>query len=268
MLPFFGELAPWKFVFIVAGAPGIALGLLIWLTVREPMRKLTPGMVSDVVPSMKDVADYLWVHRKMFSLVMFGFAGFTANSYAFLAWGPTYFMRLHSMSPGDVGLLFGFTFGIGGASAVLFGGMISDRLVKRGHAHAAVKVSLWSALVPIPFFQIAYLSSNTDLSSVMLILGVFLASFYGALQAVAIQTLSPNRMRGQLSALYLTVTNLIGLGITPTLTALLTENFFGGNMGIGKAMAVTSAISLLWAAVLLSLSLKSVRARAEALSGT
>ena len=56
------------------------------------------------------------------------------------------------------------------------------------------------------------------------------AVFFGAmpfgLAPAAIQQLMPNIMRGQASAFYLFVVNLIGLGLGPTVVATLTEDVF------------------------------------------
>src|SRR3546814_2728347 len=58
----------------------------------------------------------------------------------------------------------------------------------------------------------------------------------GGMQAAMVQSLSPSRMRGMMAALYGAVVTIAGLGIAPTVTALLSDHVFGGPMGIGKAL--------------------------------
>src|SRR5271156_1243704 len=65
-LPLFGEVRAWQMVFIVTGAPGILLPLLL-LTFREPKRR---GLLRDsadgqagaaVKPTLREVLAYVWL---------------------------------------------------------------------------------------------------------------------------------------------------------------------------------------------------------------
>jgi hypothetical protein len=80
-----------------------------------------------------------------------------------------------------------------------------------------------------------------------------------------VQAITPNRMRGTMGALYGACVNLAGLGIAPTLIALMTDHLFGGPAGIGRSLAAMSALSLITATVCLLLGLKDFRLRALAL---
>jgi MFS family permease len=107
-----------------------------------------------------------------------------------------------------------------------------------------------------PLFLGAYLSPSRELAQGLFVVALFFGSIYGGLQAAAIQALTPNRMRGQVAALYLTVANMIGLGLAPTWTAWMTENLFGGPLDVGKSLAVTTAVSLTLGVLLLAIALK------------
>ncbi|MCS5581930.1 MAG: MFS transporter, partial [Pseudomonadales bacterium] len=54
--------------------------------------------------------------------------------------------------------------------------------------------------------------------------------------------MTPNRMRGQVTALYMLATNLIGLGLGPTIIALTTDYVFGYDAAIGKSIALCSLV--------------------------
>ena len=68
------------------------------------------------------------------------------------------------------------------------------------------------------------------------------AMTYGG-AAAAFQEITPNRMRGQVSAIYLFWLNLAGIGLGPTLVAALAQGVFGGDLGISRAMAANVAVA-------------------------
>jgi MFS family permease len=262
VLPLLGQIAPWKLLFIGAGLPGLLVALLILLVVREPKRRQVGG--SAVAASAKDVFAYMMQHRRMFLLTFIGFAGFAINNYAFTVWGPSYFMRVHGFSPQQAGLLFGLGFGVGGTVGMLVGGYWSDRQIKRGRAEAPIWVSLRIAWIQTPFFIAAYLCPYALPAAILFCIAMFAASMVGGLQGTMVQALTPNRMRGQAGAIFLMTVNLLGLGIAPTLTGLMTDYVFGGPTGIGESLAVTTILSLGMTSVLLILAMPSVRSRAQA----
>jgi len=67
----------------------------------------------------------------------------------------------------------------------------------------------------------------------------------------AMQTLAPNQMRAQISAVFLLVSNLIALGIGTTLVALLTDKVFGSPKAVGNSMSIVNLVATLLAVVLL-----------------
>lgn len=264
-LPVLGQAAPWKVVFIAVGAPGLLVALLVLLTVREPPRRASRAELAEAAPRVADVGRYVARHWAVFLPIFLGFSGFAINGYAFQVWGPAYFMRLHDLTPSQVGLLFGLGYGGGGTIGIILGGLWSDALVRRGQAHAPIKVSLWAAWLQAPPFVAAYLLSDTALAMVLFAAGMVAASLVGGLQAAMVQSLTPSRMRGLLAALYGATVTLMGLGVAPTLTAAMSDHLFGGPAGLGKALAVTTVISLGGCSILILMGMNGARRRAEAL---
>jgi MFS family permease len=264
-LPLLGAVDPWQFVFVAVGLPGLLVALLIWLTVREPARTLTVADKADA-PTMRDVFGFVRQHWRAIVPTFLGFGCFAMNGYAFQLWGPAYFMRLHGFTPAQVGYLFGIGYGVGGTMAILLGGVISDWLARRGRFDGPIVVSIAAALMQIPCFLTAYLTSSTALAVTGFVGGIFAASIVGGLQAVTVQSLAPNRMRGLLAALFGATVNVMGLGLAPTLTAGLSDGLFGGPLGIGYALATTTVIAMLGCIALLSAGLRPARALSIALA--
>jgi MFS family permease len=87
-------------------------------------------------------------------------------------------------------------------------------------------------LLPSPWLAIATL--------VVHVLG---AAGLTAVVIPALLLITPNELRGQVSALYYLVTNLIGMSLGPTAVALLTEHVFSSPRAIGPAMAVLAFVA-------------------------
>jgi MFS family permease len=70
--------------------------------------------------------------------------------------------------------------------------------------------------------------------------------------AAALQEITPNQMRGQITAIYQFACNMFGIGLGPTLVALFTDHLFHSDLAIGKSIVLAIAISgplavmLLW----------------------
>ncbi len=257
-LPIVGPLAPWQVLFIALGLPGLLVALLVKATLRDPPRRNAGAAPM----SSRELKGYFAEHRALFALMFIGFSGFAISNYAFVVWGPTYFMRVHALSVAEVGLLMGLGFAILGTGGALTGGLWADRIQKAGRPEAPVRVALWVAVLQAPFFVGAYLLPNTAIAVALFCCGMGLGSMIGGLQGAMVQVLTPNRMRGQASAVYLTVVNILGLGIAPVATAAMTDYVFGGPAEIGKSLATTTVAALGLAALLISLGMKRAQLRA------
>jgi MFS family permease len=55
--------------------------------------------------------------------------------------------------------------------------------------------------------------------------------------------MTPNRMRGQVTAIYLFCLNLVGIGLGPVIVALFTEQLYGGDASVRYSIATIVAIA-------------------------
>jgi hypothetical protein len=76
------------------------------------------------------------------------------------------------------------------------------------------------------------------LSVGLLLPAMFFASFPMPTSTAAMQILPPNQIRAQVSALFLLISNLIGLGLGTTAVALLTDRLFKSPGAVGQSMSV------------------------------
>ena len=86
---------------------------------------------------------------------------------------------------------------------------------------------------------------------------VFFSAAPWGLAVSSLQQFTPNELRGQVSALlYLFPVNLIGIGIGPSLVAVLTEQVFGNPEDLRYAMAAVGLGASALAACALFLGIK------------
>ncbi|SMG44389.1 spinster family MFS transporter [Paraburkholderia susongensis] len=247
VLPLFGLIKPWQLIFLVLGALGISFCLLL-LAIKEPARK---GAGAGVAVPLKDVGRYIVSIRKAVLSHNLGFACLVFASYGVGAWTPTFFVRDHGMTPGEVGLYVGSISMVAGSLGVVSGGRLADYLARRGYRDSNMRVALFGAVLT-GLCSVVYLIDDMTVVWVLMFVYVFVAAMPNGVAAAAIQEIMPNSMRGQTSAIYLFVVTLIGLGLGPTAVALLTDYVFRDDMAVRysivwvASLATGSGALLIW----------------------
>ena len=172
------------------------------------------------------------------------------------AWIPTHLIRAYGWTTSEVALRYGPVIAICGTAGGLSGGWLAGRFRDQGHLDSNIRIGIVAALGALPFGLLAPLIPSGGLS--LTLIGGFL--FAGAMPyggaAAAFQEITPNRMRGQVSAVYLFWLNLAGIGLGSTVVALATQHLFGGDKGVSAALALVTSIG----AALSALTLLAARA--------
>lgn len=221
-LPIVGITRPWQLVFFMLGAAGMVFSLA-FLWVKEPPRQ---GVVTEGGIPFREVVAYLWRNRRTVLCHNLGFAMIALCSYGTGAWLPSFLIRTHGWDIGQVGLVYGLLVVIFGATGIVFGGWLTDRWLMQGKTDAALRLGMWAAGGCLTLGGLYVFMPTGTLAAVMMAPLIFLVSMpFGAAPA-AIQEIVPNEMRGQASAVYLFLVNLIGLGLGPTAVALITDYVF------------------------------------------
>ena len=250
VLPVIGATRPWQLIFFILGIAGI-LFTFAMLTVREPLRQGLVGSSAGV--PFKTVLAYIKQNRRAVLCHNVGFALMAFTAYGAAAWVPTFFIRVHGWTAAEVGIAYGTIIMIFGTFGIVAGGRLSDWLAKRGYADANMRVGLLAAVCGVPSGIAFPLVADANLAMAMVaISSVFLSMPFGVAPA-AIQEMMPNDMRGQASALYLFMVNLVGLGIGPTAVALATDRIFHNDAAVGYSLLLVGTVAqfaamlLLWA---------------------
>lgn len=249
VLPYFGMMKPWQTVFLAVGLLGLPLFLLMWVLPEPARRGAGDGAAT---PAWSDVAALLRADRGLFAPFLGGAACYAALTMAILSWAPAYFMRVHAMSAGDAGLKMGIATVAGIGAGLLFGAFLSERLLARGRRDGQLLAAAFGVGVAAVAAVAAFLVAAP--SGTILLLGVAMcgASMPSGVTVACLQTVSPNRLRGRMTAIYLAATNMIGATLGPLLPALLADYAFGDGQRIGTAIAiVTGTVGLIGAGLFL-----------------
>lgn len=239
-LPLFGEIRPWQATFILVGLPGILIGLLV-LTFPEPARHGVAAAIPRGRP-FADVFTFIGAHRRTFIAHFLGFSLAAVVFNGFVAWAPTQWIRDFGLAPGQVGIRLGLIILVFGPAGIVCGGLLSDWYTRHGRLDGTMRAGLVGVVGLVLPAVLAPIMPTLGLTLVAYALFFFFSSFpYGA-AAAALQVVTPNRLRAQVSALYLLCLNLIGIGFGPTIMAAIGEHLLGGPQHLGRAMAITAGI--------------------------
>ncbi len=231
-LPLLGLVQPWQKVFFLVGLPGLLVVPLLLLTVREPLRR---GLLrrnaqetasQSVSIPIREVLHHMGRHWKTIVTHNVGFALLAFSGLGTTAWLPEMFRRVHGWEMDQFGLIYGGIFATFGALGIFSGGYFADWLSRKGYRDAKIRIGFFAAWIWFPAGIAFPLLSDANAAMFLVIFAVYLAALPGALGAAAIQELMPNNMRGQTSAIYLLVVNMMGLALGPLILALLTDYFF------------------------------------------
>jgi predicted MFS family arabinose efflux permease len=258
----------WRYAFLLIGAPGIFLGLLLLLTVRAPKRVVPLSSATlqqdgwlKTLTELFRMPSFLW-------LVLTGGAAAIAG-YAIGTWSPSFLIRSHGLNMQQAGFLVGVVGGGGAAIGTLVCGMLTDRMARRDVGWQ-IGVPLLGTLISIPFALAYFLwpqgtafhIGSIAVPQAFLFYSAF--AFFGVWWATpclsAITHLFPATRLAQATAIFVMSMTLLGVGIGPLFVGMLSD-FFVPTLGSESLRyALASSVSMLMlASVFLALALPRYR---------
>ncbi|GAB5459042.1 MAG: MFS transporter [Henriciella sp.] len=121
----------WRWTFVAMGVPGILLGAVLYLTVREPKRgnyDATPerdAKAAELKETLKSLRG-----NDVFIRISLSFALITMIGYAIAMWLAPVMLRNYEISTAQVGLILGLGFLAGGIPGPIVGSFLTERLMK------------------------------------------------------------------------------------------------------------------------------------------
>ena len=242
----------WRAAFWVVGLPGIALALLVKLTLREPPRGLADGAApAPSPPPMKEVL------RRLAGKRSFQHLAFAAALHAFVGYGvsgfhPSFLIRTHQFSVAETGLILSMVAAVSGIGGTWLGGYLSDRFT---NWRKDIRWQLWvpgiATLINVPVALLAYTHPDRYAVIALLFVSLVFGVMYLGPTFATIQRLVSARERALGSALLLLVINLVGLGLGPWLVGAVSDAMNqvyladGGAAATAKAQGLRTALAIM-----------------------
>lgn len=193
----------WRHTFLAAGIPGVALAVILALTVREPVRGARDGVAAapPLSLSMFRTMGHLW-RITLFRQAIVAAIFCNVCVFAVLSWMPAYAVRSFGVGSAEVGNVFGFGIaGLGGASMIL-AGVAADHFGRHGMGRplqVIAGVLVLSALC----FGLCLLARDFASFAALFVLGYALLITNSPLILAVLQLKSPANMRAMATALML-----------------------------------------------------------------
>jgi MFS family permease len=215
----------WRSVFIVLGAPGIVVGLLIYFTVREPARGQLDHKADVTAPPLLESFRYLWAQKSAVKSML------ASAITAFWGWGlmwftPTFLQRTYGMTPGEAGDVTGPMHLYGGIAATVFTSWLIARPWFKDPRRIVWLMGWGVGIATIPSI-IIYYTHSLPLAKAMLWIFVPSIYFYIGPCFGVLNNLSPPPMRAIFCASTLLVANLGNLILAPAIGGILSDTFAG-----------------------------------------
>ncbi|MGE3248615.1 MAG: spinster family MFS transporter [Hyphomonadaceae bacterium] len=217
----------WRLAFIVIGAPGVLVALLVLFTVKEPPRGYSdpPGVQrvekASISETLKELATKptFWamaMGAALTALVGYGLAGFQAPM----------MQRIHGINPGEFALQYGVPLALAAAAGTFIGGFATERLTPR-FPRAVTWIPAVGLLASIPLYEIAFFMPDEQLSLALPVWCIASALHYAYLgsQYSIGQGVVSQRSRASAIAVLLLTVALIGNGLGPQIVGWLSDYF-------------------------------------------
>lgn len=234
----------WRAAFYVVGLPGIAIAILVKLTLREPPRGFSEpaGYVPTPPPAARAVL------AKLGRLPAFRNLSFASGLHALVAYGlqnyySAFLMRSHGMSLLETSNTLAVITVTGGLAGTYLGGKLSDIFAQRngGDPRYQMWVPAIALIINIPVWFLALLLPGKYAVIAMMVPAIALGATYLGPSISTTHQLVGVRERAVSGALLLFVLNLIGIGLGPMLTGVISdalrERFVLGGMELEAARA-------------------------------
>ncbi len=220
----------WRSTFMLLGGFGVVFALVIRMTVAEPARSES---AAEDRPSLWAVLTLL-ARSPVFVNMAIGSALYSAmvgvNNFM-----PSFMMRSHALTLGQVGLWLGLIGGVAGAVGATISGRATDRLGRRDLVRLPWIPAAMMALAT-PFLILGLTTGNP----VIMMLAYFFPSMTVAAHippAITVaNSLVPHQARARAAAVVFLMLNLVGASLGPLFIGLLSDllkpRYGAGALGI------------------------------------
>ena len=247
--PIIGMVRGWQMVFFAVGLPGLVFAALM-MTVSEPARRGLAG-AKPKAPPVREVAAFLKDNFSLYGSMIGGILVSALMTAGVQNWNPTFYARTFGWSARDAGVALGVASLICSPIGLFLGAWLTERLNKR-YDDANLRVAILAYCLAIPFQIAGPLMPSPYLAVACSGVGIVCAMMAVTPYVAALQTVTPNQMRAQISAVYLFVFSGIGSGLGSMLFGAITDFIVRDENNIRYTMSGAAAIMAPLAVLIMS----------------
>jgi MFS family permease len=215
----------WRAAFLALGIPGLLVGIIVYMTVREPARGRLDAVVDEIKPSLWESLKFLWRQKAAFHVVVGG--GLCALwGWGLIYWTPTYLQRAYNLDVGQAGAVTGDIHLWGGSLATVGTAWFLSRPYMADPRRVVWLLAAGIGITTIPS-MIAYWTHSLEVCKIMFCIFIPAIYFYIGPCFGLLNNLAPCRMRNMFIAISLLVANVLNLMVAPWIVGLL-SNWFAG----------------------------------------
>jgi predicted MFS family arabinose efflux permease len=238
----------WRAVFFLAGVPGVLIGIVFFLTVRDPRGEAATRQAGQD----RSLGQTFGIFRQLLSLSPLRWATAagtlaTLGQTAVWAWLISFLIRSHGFTIVEGGLIAAAGAGLAkGLGTAVCGPMTRLLAADRPSQLWRYPALVLTLAVPVTWALVTIQGATAAIALVM-VLSFLLGGWAGPIMAILVAGVGSDR-RGLATSLYQLSTNLIG-GMGAMLTGMISDAL-GGKTGLGTAIGLTIQINLLAALAL------------------
>ena len=238
-LPF--GLEPWRLTFMAAGSLGL-FAIVALLFAREPRRRIARTREA---PPLGEALLYIWRRRADYLPLYLISVFLSMTGYAGMLWYPTHLYRVFGIGPAEAGFTVGIVMLTVAPLGTFLATMMTEHLARRGQIDAPVRVLVGLSLLIVPG-TLCSLVDDFRLSLVLFSIMAFCQGAFAANVIASIQFITPSRVRGLNSSIYMLVLTLGALGIGTALVGGLSD-WLNRPDGLRYAMAIVASAAAICA---------------------
>jgi MFS family permease len=240
----------WRTAALSFGAVGVAVALLLFFLVEEPVRRDAVGaeLADEKAPSAWSVVLFISKQRSLLHTI-WGFILLNFIEGAQNYWTQSFYVRTHGLSIGEAGSALASVWLVAGIIGSFSGGYLIDHLGRRD-----IRWHTWltgcAGLVCVVPSTVVYLGPSPAVSLTGTFVNTMIWSTWYAAQMILMTGLVGSRMRATSWALIMAVTLMLGNALGPQVVGLLSDWIEPSVGRLSLRYAMLSILILnIWAAV-------------------
>lgn len=246
------ETVGWRWTLILAGLPGVAIGLLVLFTLREPRETRIEAAKPQSAPIMGLLRRI--TAQRAFAFLMLGVSLLSFMNVGAMAFATSFYLRLHRPELAAFGSHFGLgptaIIGLGmglmgataGGAGTALGGWLGNRWGVRNVRVYALIPAVGSFVTVFGYLTMFTLPSGV-ISLVSFVVPAFFSNLWNGPGTVALQSLAGYQYKATAMAVVLFVTSVLGLGLGPLTIGLMSDSL-RPELGSARALQVAILIAM------------------------